>query len=135
VSRNKLDKNILVDDFFPDKAVVDFDVLGTCMIDGVGGESYSANVVTPDEWWDWKTEAEVLEEHVEPVNFSGDSGESAILGLGAGASDDKLFLGPPGNKTGSEEDTIVSGRAAIVRIAGPIGVAIYVKGKGTFAEE
>jgi hypothetical protein len=39
VSRNKLDKNILVDGFFSDKMVVDFDVLGTGMIDGVGGES------------------------------------------------------------------------------------------------
>jgi hypothetical protein len=135
VSRNKLDKKILVDDFFPDKVVVDFDVLGTGMIDGVGGESYSANVVTLDGWWDRKREAEVLEEHAEPVNFSGDSGEGAILGLGVGASDDGLFLGAPRNKTRCEEDTKASGRAAIVRIAVPIGVAICFKGKGTFAEE
>jgi hypothetical protein len=97
VSGNRLDKDIFVDNLFSNEMVVDFDVLSTSMINGVGSESECTNVVTPDHRRDKERDAKILEQHTEPVNFSGDGGQGAVFCLGAGVSNDRLFLGTPGN--------------------------------------
>jgi hypothetical protein len=74
MSGNKFEENIFVQNFLSNKMVVNFDMLGTSIMNGVGGESEGTNIVTLDPRWDGKRDVEVLEEHTEPVDFGGNSG-------------------------------------------------------------
>jgi hypothetical protein len=75
-----------------------------------------------------------LEKHPELVEFGGGDGKGAILGFGAGAGDNRLFLGLPRNEAGAQEDAIAPRGLAVRGIPSPIRVTVGMKAKGTLGE-
>jgi hypothetical protein len=72
----------------------------------VGGEVHDADIVTIDKcalrWWG----LELVEQLMQPGGLSHAVGNGTILGLSAGAGDDNLPLGRPGNQVVPQEHHI-----------------------------
>ena len=62
-----------------------------------------------------------------PGRLSHAVGHSVILSLGAGAGDDRLGLGQPGDEVVLEEHGIARGRLARVGTARPVGIGVDTK--------
>ena len=80
-------------DPFTDKVKVNLHVLGTLMLDGVGGEVDGADVVAVDKGGGLHGLVEFLKELLQPGDFSNPIRNCPILGLGTGPRDSGLALG------------------------------------------
>ena len=65
---------------------------------------------------------EFPEERGDPDEFGGRIGNSFILSFGTGSGHGWLFLGAPGDEIMSKIDQEATCRAAVRRVASPIGV-------------
>jgi hypothetical protein len=104
--RDVQDADITDGNTFPDEVVVDLDMLCTLVLNGVGGEVDSADVVTVDEIALWQWSMELLEELLKPTSFNHAVGHSKILNLSARQGDDVLVLGGPGDEIIAKEHNI-----------------------------
>jgi hypothetical protein len=90
------DANIIDGNVFLDEVEVDLDMFHTLVLNGVGGEVDSADVVGVDESALGQRSMELLEELPEPTSFS----------HGTRTGDDVLALGGLGDKVVAEEHNV-----------------------------
>jgi hypothetical protein len=95
-------------------------MLCALMLHGIGGEVDGVDVVAVDEGGTLKGAMELVEELAHP----GGLGHNAVLGLCAGAGDDVLPLGGPGDELGTQEHDITGDGPARVGAAGPVSVGV-----------
>jgi hypothetical protein len=81
-----------------DKMKINLHMLGALMLNGVGGEVHSADIVTVDKCALRRWGLELVEQLMRPGGLSHAIGNDMILGLSVGAGDDGLSLGRLGNQ-------------------------------------
>jgi hypothetical protein len=70
---------------------------------------------------------ELMEQLMEPNRLSHAVGHGAILGLGAGAGENRLALRRPGDEVVTEEHGIARGGPARVWITSPVSIGVDAK--------
>jgi hypothetical protein len=80
------------------KMKINLHMLGALMLNEVGGEVHGADVVTVDKGALRWRDMELVEQLSQPSGLSHAVGNGTILSLSAGAGDDSLPLGRPGNQ-------------------------------------
>jgi hypothetical protein len=73
-----------------DLVKVDFHVLGTLMLNRVGGEVNSANIVTIDKTGRGEWLVQFLQKLLQPICFGDAVGNDTVLNLGTGPGDHGL---------------------------------------------
>jgi hypothetical protein len=81
-----------------DKMKINLHMLGALMLNEVGGEVHGADVVAVGNGAPRWRGLELVEQLSQPSGLSHAVGNGTILGLSAGAGDDSLPLGRPGNQ-------------------------------------
>jgi hypothetical protein len=99
-------------------------MLRALMLHGIGGEVDGADVVAVDEGGALKGAVELVEELAHPGGLCHAVGNSAVLDLYAGAGDDGLPLGGPGDEVGAQKHDIARGGPARVGAAAPVSVGV-----------
>jgi hypothetical protein len=103
---------------------VNLHMLRPLMLNWVGGEVHSADVVTIDERALGERAVKLSQELSEPGRLSHAVSNSPVLRLSTRARDNRLSLGRPGDHIASEDDGITGGRAAHVRAPHPVSVSV-----------
>jgi hypothetical protein len=80
-----------------DKIKINLHMLGALMLNEVGGEVHDADIIAVDKSAPRRWGLELVEQLTQPSGLSHAGGNDKILGLSAGAGDDGLPLGRPGN--------------------------------------
>jgi hypothetical protein len=97
---------------------VDLHVFRALMLHEIGGEVDRADVVAVDEGCTLEGAVELLEKMAQPGGVGHAVGHNVVLDLSAGARDNRLALGGPGDETDAQEhgvtevDRRVSGQPA-----------------------
>jgi hypothetical protein len=94
------------------------------MLHEIGGEVDRADVVAVDEGGALQRAVELLEELAQPGGLCHAVGLHAILGLCAGAGDDRLSLGGLGDEVGAQEHGVTESGPTRVGIASPVRVGV-----------
>jgi hypothetical protein len=94
------------------------------MLHEFGGEVDRANVVVVDEAGALEGAVALVEKLTQLGGLCHAVGYNAVLGLRAGAGDDNLPLGGPGDKVGAQEHGITRSGSVCVRIASPVSVGV-----------
>ena len=81
-------------------------MLRPLMLDGVGGEVHSADVVAVDERALGERAVELRQELSKPGRLCHAVSDSTVLRLGTGAGDNRLPLGRPGDQVAAQEDGV-----------------------------
>jgi hypothetical protein len=97
----------LTDDNIPsNKMKINLHMLGALMLNEVGGEVYGADIVAVDQGAPRRRGLELVEQLMQLGGLSHTIGNDTIFGIGAGAGDDGLPLGRPGNQVAPQEHRI-----------------------------
>jgi hypothetical protein len=107
-----------------DEMKFNLDMLRALMLNGVGGEVHGADVVTVDESVAQCQSLELMQELAQPGGLSHTIGYGTVLSFGAGAGDDNLLLGRPGDQVVPEEHNIARRGATSVRAGSPVDVGV-----------
>jgi hypothetical protein len=94
------------------------------MLHGVAGEVDRADVVAVDAGGALEGAVELLEKLVQPGGLCHAIGHNAVLGLGAGAGDDGLPFGGPGDEVSAQEHSITGGGPTRVGTTSPVSVGV-----------
>jgi hypothetical protein len=81
-----------------DKMKINLHILDVLMLNGVGGEVHSVDVVAVDKGAPRRRGLELVEQLSQPSDLSHTVGNGTILSLSTGARDDGLPLGRLGNQ-------------------------------------
>jgi hypothetical protein len=103
---------------------VELDVLGPAMMNWIGGEVDSQNVVAVHNSGLVDGTRELKKELSKPRALSNGVGHGAILSLGTRTRDCRLPLGRPGDKRWSKIDTVPRSGAPGIRAARPVGIGV-----------
>jgi hypothetical protein len=103
---------------------VELDVLRPAMMNWIGGEVDSRNVVAVHNSGLVDGTGELKKELAKPRALSDGVGHGAILSLGTGTRDCRLPLGRPGDKRWSKINTVPRGGAPGIRAARPVCIGI-----------
>jgi hypothetical protein len=107
-----------------DKMKINLHMLRALMLNGVGGEVHGADVVVVDESAARWQSLELMQELAQSGGLSHTIGDDTVLGFGAGAGDNSLPLGRPGDQVVPDEHNITRRGATSVRAASPVGVGV-----------
>jgi hypothetical protein len=88
------------------KMKINLHMLGALMLNGVGGEVHNADIIAVDKCAPRRQGRELVEQLTQPSGLSHAICNGTILGLSAGAGDDGLPLGRPGNQVVPQEHYI-----------------------------
>jgi hypothetical protein len=113
---------IFVEDLFPHKVVVHFNVLGASMIDRVRGKGKSTNIVTPDDRGNSKRDTEFTKQHLKPVKLGSNNGKRTVFNFRARPRDNWLLLSAPRDERIPKEDSKAICGTAVIRAPCPIRV-------------
>jgi hypothetical protein len=116
--------NVTGSDTVADEVQVDLHVLRALMLHGIGGELNRADVVAVDEGGALKGTVELVEELSQPGGLCHAVGHGAVLGLSAGARDDRLPFGSPRDEVVAQEHGVTGGGPARVGTASPVSVGV-----------
>jgi hypothetical protein len=94
------------------------------MLHGVGGEVDRTDVVAIDESGALEGTVELVEELAQLGGLCHTVGHDTVLGLSAGARDDGLPFGGPGDEVGTQEHDVTGGGPARVGTANPVSVSV-----------
>jgi hypothetical protein len=122
--------NITNGNVFLDEVKVNFNMLYTLVLDGVGWEVDVADIVTVDESVLQQRSIELLQELSEPTCFNHAIDNDAILNLGARAGDNVLTIGGPWDEVVVEEHSIARGGPACIRPTRPIHICVDCQLRG-----
>jgi hypothetical protein len=92
------DADLIDGNLLSDKMKINLHMLGALMLNGVDEEVYDADIVTVDKCAPRQWGLELVEQLMQPSGLSHAVGNDTILGLSAGAGDDGLPHGRPGNQ-------------------------------------
>jgi hypothetical protein len=107
-----------------DEMKINLHILRALMLNGVGGEVHGADIVAVDESVARWRSLELMQELAQPSGLNHTIGDGTVLGFGAGAGDDSLPLGRPGDQVVPKEHGIPRRGATSVRIASPVGIDV-----------
>jgi hypothetical protein len=122
--RNVKDTYTPKSNLFANKMNVELDVLRPAMMNWIGGEVDSRNVVAVHNSGLVDRTGELKKELTKPRALSDGVGHGAILSLGTGTRDCRLPLGRPGDKRWSKINTVPRGGAPGIRAARPVCIGI-----------
>jgi hypothetical protein len=112
------------DNLLSDEMKINLHMLRALILNEVGGEVHDADVVAVDEsaarWWS----LELMQELTQLGGLSHIIGDGTVLSFDAGAGDDSLLLGRPGDQVVPEEHGITRRGATSVQAANPVGVGV-----------
>lgn len=114
-------------DSFSNEVQVNLDMLGALVLDGVGGEVDSTDVVTIDNCGAPKRAAKFLQKMAQPAGLSDSICNGAIFSLCTGPGHCGLALGRPGHEVVPEKHCITRCGFAGVRTACPISIRVDSK--------
>jgi hypothetical protein len=106
MSVNMKDVNLTDSNFLLDKMKINLHMLGTVMLNRVDREVHDADIIAVDEGAPRRQGLELMEQLTQSGGLSHAIDNSTILGLSAGAGDDGLWLGQPGNQVVPQEHRI-----------------------------
>jgi hypothetical protein len=92
------DVDLTNDNLLSDKIKINLHILSALMLNEIGGEVHGANIIAVDEGALRQRDLEFVEQLTQPGGLSHTVGNDTIFGLSAGAGDDGLPLGRPGNQ-------------------------------------
>jgi hypothetical protein len=118
------DADLTIGNLLSNEMKINLHMLCALMLNGVDGEVHDADVVTVDESVARWRSLELMQELVQPGGLSHSIGDSTVLGFGAGAGDDSLPLGRPGDQVIPEEHGIARRGATSVRAASLVDVGV-----------
>jgi hypothetical protein len=118
------DANITDGNAFSDEVKVDLDMLCTLVLNEVGEEVDSADIIAVDKSALRQQSMELLEELPEPTGFSHAIGNNVILNLRPRAGHDVLALGGTWDEVVAEEHNITWGGPACIRTTHPICICV-----------
>ena len=124
------DAHITDGDAFSHEVLVDLNMLGVLMLNEVGGEVDSADVIVVDECAPGEWTVKLLEQQAQPTLLSHTVGNRPILRLSTRARDDVLTLGGPGGKVVAEEHNVVRGGLTCIWATYPINISVDDKLEG-----
>jgi hypothetical protein len=81
-----------------DEMKINLHMLRALMLNGVGGEVHGADVVAVDKSTTRWRSLELMQEMAQPSGLSHTIGDGMVLSFDAGAGDDSLPLGRPGDQ-------------------------------------
>jgi hypothetical protein len=110
--------------FLSDEMKINLHMLRVLMLNGVGGEVHNADVIAIDESVARWRSLELMQELAQQGGLSHTISDGMVLGFGAGAGDDNLPLGRPGDQVIPEEHGIARRGATSVRAASPVDVGV-----------
>ena len=110
--------------FFTDKVNVQFDVLGTSVVDGVARHVYTGDIVAVCNRGLGDIAVELAKKLSKPGALGHGIGDAAVFRLCARSGDDGLPLGGPRNKGVAEEDAEPGGGPTGVGAACPVRVRV-----------
>jgi hypothetical protein len=84
-------------DSLSNKMKINLHMFDALMLNGVGGEIHSADIVTVDESASRRRTLELMELLVQPGGLSHVIDDGTVLSFRAGPRDDRMSLGPPGH--------------------------------------
>ena len=116
--------NVTESNLLTNKVDVQLDVLGATMMNGVGGEVDSRDVVAEDNCGLVNRTGKLREELTKPSALGNGIGHSTILSLSTRPGDGGLALGRPGDQRRAKVDTISRGGAPSIRAPCPICIRI-----------
>ena len=111
-------------DSFSDEVQVDLDMLSSLMLNRVGGEVDSTDIITIDQCCSTKRTAKLLQKLAQPAGFSYSISDGPIFGLCAGPRHCRLTLERPGDEIVPEKHRITRGGFACVKTARPICIGV-----------
>jgi hypothetical protein len=115
-----------------DKMKINLHMLGALMLNRVGGEVHNADIITVDKCAPRRQGLELVEQLTQPSDLSHVVGNDMILSLSAGAGDDGLPLGRPGNQVVPQEHRIAWRRVVSVWTTNSVSVRVDdVRATGT----
>jgi hypothetical protein len=92
------DADLTDDNLLSDKMKINLHMLSVLMLNGVDGEVHGANIIAVDKCAPKWRGLELVEQLTQSGGLSHAVGNDMILSLSAGAGDDGLPLGRPGNQ-------------------------------------
>jgi hypothetical protein len=95
--RDMEDADLTDDNLLSDEMKTNFHMLRALMLNGVGEEVHGADAVAIDESAARWRSLELMQELAQLGGLSHTIGDDTVLGFGAGAGDDSLPLGRPGD--------------------------------------
>ena len=119
--RDMEDADLTDGNLLSDEMKINLHMLRALMLNGVGG---GADVVAVDESAARWRSLELMQELAQPGGLSHTIGDGTVLGFGAGAGDDSLPLGRPGDQVVPEEHGIARRGATSVRAGSLVGVGV-----------
>jgi hypothetical protein len=122
--RDMEDADLTDGNLLSDEMKINLHMLRALMLNGVGGEVHSANVVAVDESAARCWSLELMQELAQPGGLSHTIGDDTVLVFGTGAGDDSLPLGRLGEQVVPEEHGIAQRGATSVWAASPVGVGV-----------
>jgi hypothetical protein len=118
------DTDLTNDNLLSDEMKINLHMLHALMLNEIGGEVHDADVVAVDESAARWQSLELMQELAQPGGFSHTIGDGTVLGFGAGAGDDSLPLGRPGDQVFPEEHGIARRGVMSVRTASLVGIGV-----------
>jgi hypothetical protein len=112
--------NVTESNLLTNKVNIQLNMLGAAMMNGVGGEVDSEDVIAEDDSDLVNRAGKLREKLTKPRTLSHCIGHSSIFSLSAGPGDGVLALGRPGDRRRSKVDAVAGGRAPSVRAARPV---------------
>jgi hypothetical protein len=92
------DVDLTNDNLLSDKMKINLHMLGVLMLNEIGRYVHSVDIVAVDKCAPRRWGLELVEQLTQPSGLSYTVGNDTILGLSAGAGDDGIPLGRPGNQ-------------------------------------
>jgi hypothetical protein len=109
---------------FSNKMYVDLDVLGSSVLNRIGGHVNSTDIVAKNDSSNLQGVVKLAKKLTKPTSFSHCMSHCTILCLSIGARNRSLSLRGPGNEVITEIHTVTERGAAGVRATNPIGVGV-----------
>jgi hypothetical protein len=100
------DADLTDGDLLSDKMEINLYMLGTLMLNRVGGEVHGDDVVTVDKGAPRRRALELMEQLLQPSGLRHTVGDDTVLSLRAGTGDDSLPFGRPGHQVGPQKHRI-----------------------------
>jgi len=122
---------------FPDKVEINLDMLCALMLDQVGRQVNSTDVVTVHQGRLGEWAMELKKKLSKPRTLSNSVCNSPILSLSTGTRDSRLSLRRPGDQVTTKEDSKTGCRLASIRTPCPISICVnyQLKRRGWTKEE
>jgi hypothetical protein len=114
-------------DSFVDEMEINFHMFGALVLNWVGGEVDSTDIIAADEAGSVERMVEFLKKLPEPGNLSNTICNGSVFSFSAGSGDGGLTFRGLGHKAVTKKESVTRGGTASVRASGPIRIGVNHK--------